>query len=199
MKKLLSLAAITSLFVASQASAISYYSDVDLIGQKVTTSSSYSSDFNIVDNGGDSLFDLFSSLLPGPNTFSDGYNAATETITNAWAIFVFVDDTWNQSDSGWFSDEAETVEVDLGTMDFQSPIEVGFLSSVYGSISILTDLDEDGILGYTISSTQGDFKVLSAGLAATYEARPVSDSGTSLALLGLGLLGLVGISRRFSK
>lgn len=190
MKKLLSIAAIASLFVASQASAVSYYSDVDFINEKVTTSNSYDGEFNIVDNGGDSLLDILAIVGA---VAGDGYDAATETVVDAWAFFTLTDD---------YDLSSEQYKVDLGTELFKSGSSVSWLFTLAtGSVGVngIIDLDADGKLSYSVSATSGDFKLINAGILAKADARSVADSGTTLALLGLGFLGLVGYRRRFAK
>lgn len=187
MKNLLSFTAIASLFVASQASANFYYADVDFIGAKIDGNNPYTSSFNITDNGSDSILDilaLFDDNNPG-NVYSDGYNPATEFVTAAEAFFFITDDS--------FFDGRERYSIDLGGVF--STGNAAF-NLVLGSVSLtgVADLSIDGIINYTVSSTQGDFMLWNAGLRATVATvggQPVPDAGSTLALLGLGILGLV--------
>lgn len=199
MKKLLTLAAVASLFTASQVSAINYYSDVDLIGAYVDSSNPYTGEFDIVDNGGDSVLDIL-ALFTGVG--GDGYNPLNETIVKASVVFTFFEDFTGNAFIDGFAKEKFTIE--LGTNSFKNGggYFIPFIPVLSGGeidITAQLDLDADGKLSYTVRSTKGDFILGSAGILAEAATRAVPDAGSTLALLGLGMLGLAGIRRRFCK
>lgn len=73
------------------------------------------------------------------------------------------------------------------------------------TLNLIMDLKQDGILSYRIEAENGDFyvdyAVLTATVAGPTSPSPVKtpDGGATVAFLGLGLLGLAGINRRFSS
>jgi hypothetical protein len=192
--------ALTLSTVAMTANALTYFADVDLIMTKINEGGAYSSNFNLVNNDGDSLFDIFTS--PG-DFFGDGYDPLTQTLTAAWAVFLMTDDEGLLSADGLdMFGKTETVEIFLGSelgTAFGTPTEVGitFSGGTVGAIA-LSDLDEDGILDYSVRSTKGHFVLVNAGLKATFATRTIPDGGLTLILLGLGLFSLA-IGRRLLK
>ena len=62
--------------------------------------------------------------------------------------------------------------------------------------SVVGDLSEDGILNYTVSSTGGDFKLLGAGIKATFQDRSVPDNGLTIPLLGFSLFSMFIAQRK---
>jgi len=167
------------------AMAIPIYTDLDvfgLSGQKVDANTPLAGAFQISSNDADGIPDL------------TGYNPLSEQITGASVVFVLRDDS--------FFDGQEQVKIDLGSNFFQSGavLDSPLIFSILGgsvSGSALLDLDADGVLNYTISSADGDFVAISAFLSATAgpKSTSVPDGGSTVALLGLGLLGL-GWARR---
>ena len=182
------------------ASAASYYFDFDTevnkkqwFGVKVNSQNPYTGEFNLMDNGGDSLPDIWLPLLTG-NTFDDGYNPDTEMLTAAWAVFSLSDDLDRRRD--------EVVEIFLGSgSSLFDTFEVGFFDLTLGGVggSALMELSDNGKINYTISAKEGDFMFRSAGIKATFETRPVPDSGSALALLGASLVGLIAVRRRATR
>ena len=92
----------------------------------------------------------------------------------------------------------EKISIDLGSISEVAggqvqDYSVNFDSSDLAGMTILTDINADGILGYTITATKGNFFVTDAELDVT---ATVPDGGATMALLGLGLLGLSGVARK---
>ena len=125
------------------------------------------------------------------NIVDDGYTPG-DHITSAFATFTVRDENRNEA-------EDESFVVELGGEYFTSggpniPFSVGV--TVGGSLiaSLLVDLQTDGILWYTITATGGDFRFKVASLQAT-----VPDGGTTVGILGLGMLGVAGFRRFVSR
>lgn len=119
-----------------------------------------------------------------------GYNPATETITSAVADFTFQDLLGGN----------ESLRVDLSGDILTSGSFSGKLLLSTGVINSLFTLDQTGILSYTVSLESGcltEFWLDNAKLTAQAGTRNVPDSGATVALLGLGLVGLVAAKRRF--
>jgi hypothetical protein len=171
----LALTAALALGVVSAQAALHF--DIDVIGVELNGSNpAYTGQFDIT----------------GPG-LGKGYDPVTMTIDSAYATFAL----W---DSLLFGG-SETVTVELGTepFDYSGPF-LGLLvlgDDVLGDV--LFDLDQDGVLSYTVSSTAGAFKLLGAELHAKSSDRPVSnvpDSGWSLALLGISMAGVATLRRK---
>lgn len=157
------------------------YSDVDdyskLLGVDRGQQTTLYGEFNIVKGDGGRLDRA-------------GFQPGCETVTCGEAWFLFVDDQ--------FCDKEEKVKVTLGSDVLKGGGFVWGFSFLGGAISgdLLADLNADGILKYTIKATKGDFYVKQAGLIVEAHKTCVPDGGTSLALLGLGLIGLAGFGRK---
>ncbi len=128
---------------------------------------------------------------------SDGFVPGTDIATAAEATFTLTDNDPN----------AETVRIRV-------PYNVGYLVAngafestfTFGlsSITVLADINADGILYYRVRAMSGDFYFNSASLTVNGE-RPspndptgVPDGGASVALLGMGLLGLGTLKRKLA-
>jgi hypothetical protein len=168
MRKLLSSLAVFAVATIS-AHAITY-TDTDVFAAFLTQGQSYSGTFNIANKG---------------------FDPSTETVTSAEAWFLVSDDI-DPLRSEW-------VKFTIGALDSYGPFEVDFLSVFGGSISgtALFDLNTDGILSYKITSTSGDFWAFGADLHAHAEAKNVPDAGTTAALLGVSVIGVALLTRRF--
>ncbi len=129
-----------------------------------------------------SLFGAKDSVSWQFNILGDGYNPASEEVTAATVSL-------NLSDDGGFFDWFEFATLDVGTNLFFWEVDTGTSSF---SIDSLMVLSSTGILDVTLTAVSGDFYFNSATLDAT--ARSVSGPA-SLALLGLGLLGLSAVRR----
>lgn len=199
MKKSLALAAVASLFAASHVSAINYYSDVDLIGAYVDSSNPHTGEFNITDNGGDSVLDIL-ALFAG--VAGDGYDPITETIVKASVVFTFFEDFTGNALADGFAKEKFTIELGANSFKNGGGFFIPFVPVLSGGeidIAAQLDLDAEGKLSYTVRSTKGDFILGSAGILAEAAPRAVPDAGSTLALLGLGMLGLTALRRRFCQ
>ncbi|MDQ8188610.1 VPDSG-CTERM sorting domain-containing protein [Pelagicoccus sp. SDUM812002] len=184
MKKLLSLAALASIFVASQASAVSY-NDYDILAGD-----------GLAIAGGDSHSEWFNISVSDGGAFDNvGYDSSKETIVSASVRFIV----------GALGFGHRYYDVDLGSDDFVSGSFYTFFAGgadetgpVLGGA--LLALDSTGALQYTVTNNGSkSFSLVAAKLNATAEAKSVPDSGATLALFGFGMLGLVGLRRRFSK
>lgn len=161
-------------------------------------------DINVI---GVKLDDLHPSVSGEFNIADAGYNSVTHQVTYASAWFAFADDTlpWDgQDDPLDLNGNYEVVKVDLGLAPgYFGPVEVNLATLLGGDVkgSVLMDLSADGRLEYTISQVTGDLYVGFAKLVAeasprTGTANAVPDGGTTVALLGLALLGLSAARRK---
>ncbi len=125
----------------------------------------------------------------------DGFNPVIQDVTSASVALNF------QDDGGW--DFWEFAKLDVGTNSFRWEVNTGDVSFAITSLMTLSDT---GMVDATLTARWGDFYFNSATLTAEGTdpgASPVPEHtpepGTLL-LMGTGLLGLVGYSRkRFSK
>jgi hypothetical protein len=149
--------------------------DIDYINSIVSSGTPYEGDFDIT----------------GPG-LGKGYDSSTMQIHWAYATFAF----WDPILGGG----SESLTVELGGEPFSS---VGpFLGlillgdQVWGDV--LLDLETDGSLSYSVNPASGSFKLLAAELHAKSKPRPweVPDSGWSLALLGMSMIGLASFRRK---
>jgi hypothetical protein len=60
----------------------------------------------------------------------------------------------------------------------------------------LADLQADGLLNFQVRRDSGDFYVKRVVLEVQGESKRVPDAGASIALLGIGLIGLGAFARR---
>lgn len=194
MKKLLLLAAAGSLFIASQASAALMHHDLNHEHKKLS------------EHGRKSV----------SGTWSFGAIESDETITEIITKFTF-------SDKKDRTDEDLTISVATRGVDdyiFNTPdFELGrykkfvfnFTSSfVATGLSTFTSWNSlvadamDGKISYKVEidnngKGKNDFKFRDAEIWVKTTKFAVMDSGTTLALLGLGILGLAGVRRRVAK
>lgn len=134
------------------------------------------------------------------------YNPATMVLTSATIKFAFAD-TNDPTEVWWQSDGNEVVSVTLDSTFFQSSEVSGThaafdWTSIAGNLSgtIFSNLQSDGKLNYTVTITSGDVWFKGAQLDAVGNLRTntpgVPDSGSTVAFLGLALVGLAVIKRR---
>jgi hypothetical protein len=143
--------------------------------------STYSSEFNILDNG---------------------YNPAVHVITSATVTFWFADDE---------SDGSEQVEIKVNGVTLVSNLEVdgahpqsSFASYAF-SLNSANDINgliaalQDGKISYSVQVESGQDTYLKiASLTATGTTRGVPDGGATAIMLGAGLLALAAARKRFS-
>lgn len=127
------------------------------------------------------------------NIADQGYDSTAETIISADVEFVL-----------WDSDaNADGVTVRVGGLEIEPGRTVTQGFSIFGGSltgQALLNLEADGRVGYRIEWLSGDsFKVSAASLIAQTAPNSVvgvPDGGTTLALLGLGLVALEWGRRR---
>lgn len=140
-----------------------------------------------------------------PDTFSsefdltlDGFLPGTHEVLEAEVTFAFADGTTPDGD------EIVTIVLDLESIPELTDIEVdgshtaGFDFYSYSlpvTGTLMTSLNDDGKLAYSVTITEGTAFLKEARL----DARGVPDSGSSLALLGLGLLTLFSARENLRK
>lgn len=168
--------------------------------------------YDLTHLGGLNQYQLLTTTQSYTNTFTlPGFNNAAEDITWAKLSFAFADDDplgdgiqiWKFFIPG---DGPENVSiefdgnvVDLGDVDgsyLLAPLFYSWESVAGSSGSLLLNALQDGSLTYTVSVTSGDTYLKEVNLLAKSDVRRVPDSGSSVALLGLGLLGLAALKRR---
>jgi hypothetical protein len=143
--------------------------------------------------------DVFYNYLSGQTATYTGYfdikskyNSALETVTDAQAWFLVLDDQW--------FDPNEKVAVDLGDKPFVGSSYASF-NILGGKVSgdALVTLDTTGTLKYTLRRTEGDFLALAAKLYVETCPRAVPDGGTTLMLLGAALAGIEPLRRKMAR
>ena len=119
-----------------------------------------------------------------------GYNPAAETITSAAVEFTFL---------GLRPDSFKIV---MGGDIFTHQSFFGALVVDSGlGVNAWGILDSTGVLSYTVSLT-GHSKwlaLIEADLTAETTSRSVPDAGATSILLGLGVVGILGVKRRFAS
>lgn len=193
LRKIITAAVISGAALASSAFAISF-----------TDTSGSATFLNTTAN--DSYSNSVSGLLDITTGNPTNYNPATMVLTSATIKFAFAD-TNDPTEVWWQSDGNEIVSVSLDSTFFQSA-EVGGThasfdwTSIAGNLSgtIFSNLQTDGKLNYTVTITSGDVWFKGAQLDAVGNVRNntpgVPDSGSTVALLGLALVGLAVFKRR---
>lgn len=127
-------------------------------------------------------------LYPWPLDIS-GYTL-NDTILSAYATFSF-------STGGA---AIQQVEVDVGVpkefFGVGTP-DITFYSNL--GASIILQIQATGKLGFLVTATDGDMYLTGATLYVdTAQGYNIPDGGVTLAMLGLGCLGLVGVGRKFA-
>lgn len=132
------------------------------------------------------------------NIAVQGYDSTAESLVWAGFAFTFLD----------YDNREETVRISLGhEVSSYHHIARGF--NLFGGLlsgDALLDLSTDGIISYQVRWVSGDpFKLLTASLLAESAANvstppaAVPDGGTTLCLLGVGLLALGCARKRLKK
>jgi hypothetical protein len=180
MKRILKTAIVAAgLVVGFSASAIQYR-DTDLILSSLSAGNPYDGNFNIAAGDGDAG-DL------------SGFNPLTQTIISATAGFTFLNSALTTS----------TVSIKL---DSQALVSGGvidqLLTSLNGSVvgTAYVSLNSSGSLNYTVELLSGDpVTLVMASLTAQVGDKVIGvpDGGTTLGMLGFGLLAAAWVCRRF--
>jgi hypothetical protein len=89
----------------------------------------------------------------------------------------------------------DRISIDLGDMTASGQVLDYSFASL--DLNILATIDASGMLGYTITATKGDFFVNDASLTVDASAQSVPDGASTVALLGIALLGLSAAARKF--
>jgi hypothetical protein len=127
------------------------------------------------------------------NLLGYGYNPAVEHIDSAVVTFTL----WDLPVFGFGESWKIKIEGDL----FQTGGNFSGTLNVSDSLSasLLGNLNTDGILDYTVTARCGEFWLANANLTAETVARKIPrtpDSGATAALVGMGMLSLLGLKRR---
>jgi hypothetical protein len=134
--------------------------------------------------------ELYNPSYTGEWTLA-GYNPAAETIVSASASFLLWDLAGSEQYSITFADIA------IGGGSFAWFLDTGDINL---SGNALVDLSADGSLYYTVTANSGSFWLKEASLYAESAPLPptqsVPDSGTTVALMGSALVGLVAFRRK---
>lgn len=180
MKKIFLKLAVMSLlgFAAVSPAKAILFTDLNSINEKLTANSgtsTYAGTFNIVDDG-----------------FTPGYHSVWSAAITFW----LVDD---------FDREGESFTINLDG-SYNTSQYTGFLllGSTQVGIDLLTSLNTDGILNYSVTATTGDFWLKSSWLFAEATipqggGERVPDNGSTLILAAFALGALIIAQRRIVK
>ena len=130
--------------------------------------------------------------------------AGSFELTSAKAYFAFADDAFF-GDVPYLGDSNEYVTVDIYDAPNSYEVDGSHILSyltwdwITGSVqaSLLGTLSSTGELDYTITVTRGDTWFKAAKLKAYGDYKQVPDASATVALMGLGLLGLAAARKRF--
>lgn len=141
--------------------------------------------------------DSQNTTYTGTFNITNTYNPLTHQIVWAGFEFSFIDLSRRDSESFSVTLGTDGTLVGSGGSFFPAALVINELTP-WSFPTALQDLSDDGILQYTVVATSGSFILKSAGILAQSECRPVDvpDTGTTAALLGVGLLGLVALRRK---
>lgn len=203
MKKLiLTLGVLGSLALSHSVSAalLPYndFRDLDIIDEAIGANG-LSGTLSVVGDDGDSIsYDIA------------GFDPSNDIVTNVALAFTFYQQTeggrnWARVDFNL----SNTVLIDVPSITFGvgAPTDVfnfsyvidtaGLLSSV--SMILIADVQDDGMIDWSVGVDSGAVGVhlFAAALGVEAHAKPVPDSGTTLAMLGACVFGIVVVRRRF--
>ncbi|MEO5960291.1 MAG: VPDSG-CTERM sorting domain-containing protein [Opitutaceae bacterium] len=139
-----------------------------------------------------------------PNSYTNslslpsvGFNPATMDVTSATITFWFADDD---------SDGSEQVDITVEGVQAANDMEVdgshpqaNFASYAFVlNAAQLATLNTDGIANYTVGLVTGDTYLKIVSITASGPSTVTApDGGTTVALLGIGFIGLAAIRKRF--
>lgn len=180
-------AAAAAVTVPAHAIAFSYQ-DFDPINKVLFTglagTINHESTFDISNNDGDG----------GPNIV--GFNPASQNLISGYVEF----ELWGTLIGGGL--QKEKARFDLGSSSFSTPGNQILGTQIYGgnlTVNLLADLEADGSLNYKVSLIdQGLLNIDTVLLVSGNLVAHVPDSGSTMALFGAGLLGLVAFRSRRS-
>lgn len=197
--KFLTLSAIAAAFITSHATAalLPYndFRDFDIIDQEVTTQGLTGTlDVQFVDD--DSInFDIA------------GFNPASHIVSNVALAFTFyeltdIGRTWARvdfslGDAGAFVINQTPLGIGLPASDvfeFDYIFDSASLSDEV-ALKLIADVQDDGAINWAVEVEQ-DSGIHLFGAAMGVEVTAVPDSGSTFALFGCGILGLVIVGRR---
>ncbi len=196
MKKLASSLALASSLLCAAPAVVNAstftFADVDVINQTMTAGTGtavYNGEFNFFPADFDANTFTATDFGPANGTYVSnfGYQLGTPIIEGAVTFF--------------FKDPDTGVETGSVTANFSS---VGSIStfadySVFSQgleLAVLTSISSSGILSYTVTASSGEFELV-AGIGSITVNVP--DGGTTLAMLGGSLMGMVALRKRFLR
>lgn len=141
------------------------------------------------------------------NLLTAGFDPETMEIISASISFAFADDNGDRSDNKFRKLEYASILVGGETLwnwievdgsHYNSPNSYDWYNSSL-SANLVSQL-QDGVIDYSVEAKYGDFYLKEASLSVQAETRSqVSDTGTTLAMLGLGVASMVILRRQMAK
>lgn len=184
-----------TLFGAQQASATPItYRDADQISLALSANgangpSTYNGNFNFMTPDGTSaMYAVNFGGADGIYKSQLGFNPQTQSVrAGSGKIYLFLRDPRGGKETG-------TVTVlNMEALDTINSFQTYTILSDAFSVNVAAKINADGQFDYSITATSGDFY-----LRGAYAQFSVPDGGTTAALLGCSLLGLVYLRRRLA-
>jgi hypothetical protein len=174
-RTLLNLAVSTALTLGVVSAKGALHFDIDAIGVVVDSANPYEGQFNIT----------------GPG-WGKGYDPTTKQLQWAYATFAL----WDSKLFG--GSESLTIELDGNAFSSAGPFLGLILLGDQLLGDVLWDLSDDGKLNYVVTAATGSFKLLGAELHAKskHRRKELPDTGWTLALLGISMIGLASVRRK---